>query len=67
MKLKKPNKNIKGRMTFRDELASYFTTPWTLDQGYFYLKCVDSLTPKNKELIDLLRVSRDDQEADHGN
>lgn len=65
MILKKPNKNIKGRMTFREELASYFTTPWTLDHGNFYLDCVESLNPANRELIHLLQESRKTQGVQH--
>jgi hypothetical protein len=58
MRLKKINKESKGRMTVREELAGYFSTAWTLDDGAFYLNCVESLPEENKKLIELLLASR---------
>ena len=58
MKLKKLHKQSKGRMTVKEEMASYFKTAWTVEEGYFYLTCIQSLSPENKQLIEMLEATR---------
>ncbi len=58
MKLKKLNKESKGRMTLTEEIASYFRTSWTIEDGYFYLACVESLPPENRQLVEMIKATR---------